>query len=420
MQSQLEELKETLSEFIRQDQRSVLVIALAENELIYLYKMIEAFDDRDKANVYCLFAQPAGPPGDYADAVVGNLRQQLDAVNEARVAEGNASWPAMPEACRDPYVAPGKRLSAALDYMRGLVPTERGNRVVWALAPSAVTDRVGYAGVVGALLPRDGTPLPTWLRGVRLIIRDDREAPSLVPFLRKERNDQVLIYEPDFSPAAMIDSMAKDVADPATSEPRRMNALAQLAALDYAYGRLPQAAEKFGILYEYYTRHGATEMRAFMLNGVGDILRKLGRLPLAKERYQQGLTLALETKALPLMYTLAVNVGDVSADLKQHADAEGHWQAGLTLAKAMMNLHGQADLLEKIGAVEQLTSRPGDAAAAWTEGASIAEQAKYHAREVTILERLVALFDTARMGPERRAAEVRLRAARGASSGSPS
>ncbi len=152
----------------------------------------------------------------------------------------------------------------------------------------------------------------------------------------------MLIYEPDLSPPALMDAMARDVADPALPEPQRMQMLTQLASLDYAYGRLEEASAKYEILYDYYRRDEVPVMQAFVLQGVGDVLRRVGRLPLAKERYRAGADAGdRPPRALPLIMSLAYAVGDVSLTLRQYQDAEDHLEIARKIAISLRNQAGR-------------------------------------------------------------------------------
>jgi tetratricopeptide (TPR) repeat protein len=73
-----------------------------------------------------------------------------------------------------------------------------------------------------------------------------------------------------------------------------MQALLQLAALDYSYKRYPAALEKYALLHAWYAEQGLKELQALCLQGTGDVLRAVGKLEQAKERYQQGLATLLE------------------------------------------------------------------------------------------------------------------------------
>jgi tetratricopeptide (TPR) repeat protein len=397
MLSKLEELKETILEFIHQDRHSALVIRLAENELAYVLKTIAALDQQEPAHVFGLFAQPvSGDEGAYVDSVLGALRAQLEPVGEMRVADGQPAWPAFPAACSDPRVAGSRRLRAAIAHAAGLVPGGPEHCLVFSLLPQSIANPHAYASSLSALLPSSiAASEPAWPK-VRLIVRDDGVKPVLIDRLRREKNPDVLVYEPDLSPAALMDAMARDVADPAVPEPARMQLLTELAALDAAHGRLDEAIAKYGVAYDFYRHLKVPVMQAFILQGLGDVLRRLGNLPMAKERYAQGLTLTLDTQAVALMMTLAYAVGDVSLELRQYQDAEAHLEIARKVAATLRNRAVEADALEKIGVVRAALGRSGEAKQAWKDAAEACRAVGYNERLRAVLEREMRLS----RGPE--------------------
>jgi tetratricopeptide (TPR) repeat protein len=211
------------------------------------------------------------------------------------------------------------------------------------------------------------------------------------------KNPDILIYEPDLSPGALMDGMARDVSDPGLPEAKRMQILTELASLDYAYGRLDEASAKYEILYDYYRRHQVPLMQAFVLQGAGDVLRRIGRLGLARERYGQGLTLAITTQGLPLIKALAFAAGDVGLELRRFQDAEDHLEITRKIAANLHDRPGEADALEKIGDARLALERPGDAMGAWREAATACREATYRERLVSVLERMANFFASARM-----------------------
>jgi MalT-like TPR region len=413
MQGKIKELQKALEGFVQQSRHSVLVIAVDEAELVYVLKMIKTMDEQDKANVYGLFPEAVSKSSSaYVAEVLTSLSSQLDGANTARTGEGNPPWPPMPTACTDMRLQPTQRLRAAILHTRTLVPGDPDNRLVFCLLPQEIAVPPSYVDALSALFPSPGSePDPAWA-GIRLILRDDKTKPLLVPELRRQRNPHVLIYEPDLTPAAMMDSMAREVADPALPEGERMQLLGQLAALDFAHGRLDEAAAKYGVLYDYYRKGNAPAMQALVLQGVGDILRKTGNLPLARERYAQGLTLALETQSLPLMLSLAYNVGDAALALGRFDEADGHLDVARTIAGKTLNPQLQADAMEKMGIARLQLRRYGEAAAIWNEAAEVCRACNYRDRLCSILERLSALYASGRKLGEQRLCDTELAAVR--------
>jgi hypothetical protein len=413
MQSKIKELQEALEGFVQQGQSSVLVIALEESELTLVLKMVETMDQQDNANVYALFPEAASKSSDaYVSEVIKSLTSQMDGANTARVGDGQPAWPPVPAACTDPRTPPTQRLRAAVLHARSVVPNDPDNRLVFCLLPQQMAPPEPYREALSSLIPGpDGPPDPAWA-GIRLILRDDKAKPTLIPELRRKKNPHVLVYEPDLSPAALMDAMAREAADPTLPEAERMQALGQLATLDFAHGRLEEAAAKYGVLYEYYTRYKAPAMQALVLQGVGDILRKTGNLPLARDRYAQGLTHALETQSLPLMLGLAYNVGDTNLELRSYAEADGHLDVARTIASKLLNPQLQADAMEKMGIARLAQKRYADAVAIWNEAAEVCRGCNHRDRLCSILERLSQVYASGRKLAEQRACEAEIRAVR--------
>ena len=306
-----------------------------------------------------------------------------------------------------------RRLRAGIVHAASLVPGGIEHRLVFCLLPQAIENPNAYAEALSGILPSQKVVATeaAWPR-VRLIVRDDGGRPQLIEMMRRLKNPEVLIYEPDLSPPALMDAMAHDVADPGLPEPQRMQMLTELASLDYAYGRLEEASAKYEILYDYYRRHQVPTMQAFVLQGIGDVLRWVGRLPLAKERYAQGLTLAITTKGLPLMMGLAYAVGDVSLALQQFQAAEDHLQIARKIAVSLHNRPVEADALEKIGDARVALKRPAEAMGAWRDAAAACRIAGYRERLVTVLERMARMYASARMQAEQQTCEGELAAVR--------
>jgi tetratricopeptide (TPR) repeat protein len=413
MPSKLTEAQDTLAEFVRQDRYQTLVIRATDVELIYFLKMVQALDQREPAHVFGLFAQSvSGDAGAYVASVLEGLRAQLEPVDQLRVADGSPAWPPLPPACSDRALPAGRRLRAGIAHAARLISGGIEHRLVFCLLPQAIERPRAYADALSGLLSPQPAPLePEWPR-VRVILRDDGNRPEIIEAVRRAKNPDVLIYEPDLSPPALMDAMAREVSSPGLPEAQRMQMLTELASLDYAYGRLDGASAKYEILYDYYRRHQVPAMQAFALQGSGDVLRRLGRLQAAKERYAQGLTLAITTMGLPLMMALAYAVGDVSLDLRRFHDAAEHLEVARRIATSLHNRPVEADALEKIGDARMALERSGEAMTAWRDAGAVCRIAGYRERLASVLEKMARTYASARMYTEQRICESELAAVR--------
>ncbi|WP_437317052.1 hypothetical protein [Sorangium sp. So ce385] len=409
MWRKLDELKATLDEFVDQREHLLLVVSCADPELAYVLKTLEGMDDASPSDLFLVFGEPFTGAAEYAAAIMKGLRVQMEIVKAPRAAAGEAPLPPLPAVCDDAEAPPTARLRAAIDHVSSLLPAQGGHRVIWGFLPLQIADREGYARLVGEFVPARG-PEP-WMRGLRVVARDDRADPFLLPPLRKSKAPGVLLYEIDMSTAALNDALVKEAGDRSLPVADRMQALLQLAGLDYAYRRYPQALEKYGALYRYYAAHDAPVMQAVIIQGAGDVLRQMGDLKEARAKYHQGLALVMHQKALPILLNLTAAIGDVALELRDHRDAEGFSGLAAQIAGKLMNPFAKADALEKQGIARD---RMGDATGAvvvWREAATLAKTFAYHERHRSALERLIPAYRGMGMEDERRACEAELKAA---------
>ncbi len=257
---------------------------------------------------------------------------------------------------------------------------------VISLLPSEIHDRQAHAQILGALVPF-GNYEP-WMRGLRLTVRDDGAQPFAEDALQKQGVHGVLLYTTQVTVAAIADATAREAENPALTPARRVNALLQCATFDLAMGRYEAALDKYGTLYAYYDKFKVHEMRAVVVQGVGDVMVRVGRFPAAREKYLQALDIASDAKSLPLILNLCASIGDVDVHMNAFAEAAGSYALGAGAAEKMGNGFARADLLEKCGVAHGAYGDWQGAGEAWTVAANVAREISYDARLLAVLERL--------------------------------
>jgi tetratricopeptide (TPR) repeat protein len=187
-----------------------------------------------------------------------------------------------------------------------------------------------------------------------------------------------------------------------------MACLMQLAALDYSYRRYPDALEKYGVLFRYYTAHAVPSMQALALLGTGDTLRGAGRPHEAKTRLQQGIAIALADRALPVLLNSLLSITALCTELGQHAEAESYADSGIQVAGAVLQPFAYADLHEARGDAQLAQGRLRDALGSYDRCAELCELYGYCHRWTSVLERKRKLYEEARLPRERRDVEREL------------
>jgi tetratricopeptide (TPR) repeat protein len=405
VQKKLKELNDTLEGFVDQADYLTLVVGADDGTAVMVLSALQGLDQKNGADVFVVIPDETGPAPAYLTAMATRIESERMVVNDVLEAEGKPPWPEIPVLCFDARQPDGERLHALVEYVRARMP-EGDHRLVWALMPTAIKDQAGYAQIVGLLVPRG--EIQPWMRGARFLVRDDRAQPFITPALKKMQAPGVLTYAPDFSSAGVEAALNDEAADESASVGQRMTSLLQLAALDYSFGRLEPAIEKYRVLMAWFQQTGAKEMQGLCLQGVGDILRRIGNKAAAKEKYEQGMLLVADSQAFVVTLNLAVSLGDTCLDLGQLEQAHGYFQLGDQIATKIINPFVKADCLEKLGVVHERRGELGPAAKIWTDATKLCRQMEYDHRLASILERLAAMFRKARMGAELRAAEAEL------------
>jgi tetratricopeptide (TPR) repeat protein len=407
MQKKIQQLNDTLAGFVDQQDHLTLVLGADDATTVVAIAALQGLDQQNASDVFVVIPDEAGPAAAYITAIATRVEADRMVVNDLLKAGGKPPWPELPVVCFDARQPEGDRLGALIGYLRARMP-EGDHRVLWALLPTAIQDRAGFAQVVGLLIPR-GEVRP-WMRGMRFLVRDDRGSPFIIPTLKAMQAPGVLTYSPDFSNEAVEAALAEEVADATVPLPQRMSSLLQLAALDYAFQRFEPAVEKYRVLLSYFQKTGAKELQAVVLQGAGDVLRRVGKPAAAKEKYEQGLLLVADTQALVVTMNLSVALGDTCLELAQIDEARGYFELADRIATKIVNPFVKADCLEKIGVCLEARQQVGPAARVWHDACQLCRQMGYQRRLSSILRRLAALFRQARMTTELRAAEAELAA----------
>jgi len=407
MQRKFEQLKANLATFVDQREHSTLVLHCANDALSYALTYLKSIDEERDDLFILSFAHSAITAKDYFAGAMETMRLQRTAINEAQALSGVPLWPEFPAACDDSRLRHQDRIGALLTFLREQVGDPR-QLFVLAFVPLEIEDQIAYARFAGELLPQ-GAPA-AWMRNTRVILRDDRERPFILPTLQKNPREGVLVYDMDFSSAALAASLVDDAADKTLPTDRRAQAFLQLAMLDSAHRRFEDALSKYSFVFPYFVEQRNIAMQAICLQGVGDVLHRVERLEGAKERFQQALALASQTQSPTLILTALLSLGRVSLQLKDYGHAEGYWDFAQQFAAKCGDVHVTCDAMEQLGVARMCLGREPEAAATWQAATELCKQAQYFDRWASLLERLIPLYGAARMGPKQREAKTLLAA----------
>ena len=235
-----------------------------------------------------------------------------------------------------------------------------------------------------------------WMERHRFVVRD-REPNVIIPELSQANNDRVLVMELDFSHESYERELHRSALDKALPHDDRVFAFFQLACLDFAFKRYPDALEKYGHCFNYYNSNGNKPLATLCLKGAGDTTLQGGRPVEALKFYQQSIALSMQdTNMLTLQQGLQ-SAGQVSMDLGKIEDAQGYFKHSSQMAGKLCNPHAKIDAMERQGQCEWQLGRFKDAQETWTNGKNLARQFAYYQRAYSILDRLIAMYNVSAM-----------------------
>jgi hypothetical protein len=382
----IEELQATLYAFVDQEEQPVLVLTSFDEEVPTIVRVLDSVDGESPSDIVFFHTAPIAGAVPYVDGVLAAVLEQLGEVNEERTQNGDTPIAEPPPPCSSPNIDPFERLRLLISYMATWLPEGGDHRLVFALLPDQIANRQAHARIANALVPIQSRP--PWMENVRLILRDDRRQPFVVDALRHAGVSGPCIYTTRVTVGDLADASAVDAANPRLPPARRMNALLQCAALDVALGRYEAAIDKYGTLFQYYDTHKVTELKAVVVQGLGDVMSRIDRLPAARGYYLQALDLASDAKSLMLITQASSAIGEIDMRLRSYAEANTSFTLGSSAAEKMGHVFVQADLLERAGEARWNNGDARGAVEGWTATANLARENGYDARLVSVLARL--------------------------------
>lgn len=397
MRKLFDQCQQAIEAFVEQRDDLLLVIPCTDADAPLVAQTVADAEQANGTDAFLVFPDPYVMPGPYIDVVVERLREQHTLANKALEEEGRPPFPPMPDALADARRPPDERLREAIAFAHALVPPEGGHRLVWALLPMAIEDRVSFLKLVSTLVPWEG--LEPWMPGVRLVVRDAPLTPPVAE--RYAQAPRLRVHPVDFGPEALEESMQEEVADESRTDEDRMNTLLSLALLDYAHNRFDDALHKYEKLLGYYQHTGNKPMQALVMSGLGDLNHRSELLVHAKYWYECALVPLAEAPTPVLLFSVLKNLGQVSYKLGDYPTAGQYFEMVDQVATQMRDAEGKAWALEWRGLSQERQGQYGEAVESWKTAAELSRSVGMDANLRANLEHLERTYTRGRMLRER-------------------
>ncbi|MDR8728013.1 hypothetical protein [Burkholderia pseudomultivorans] len=402
MHREFSAIESSLEAFIDQPDDPTLLLEATDNDIVPVLKMLQSLDERVGDAIFLIFPFPCDSADAYLKTCMEALARQIADESAVRVERGEGSWPPLPLTCTDPRRAPAQRLRDAVVHVRTLIP--EGVKVVWAWLPSPMGDFGGFAKIVLQCLALNG--FEDWMEGNRFCIRDDRKQPCLIPLAREKKAEHVLILPVDFSSEKATRNLVAIANDAVYPIEQRMGALMQIAGIDLAHDRLPDAQRKYYALFAFHAERKDSTGCAIALHGLGDVALRHGSSGDAKDWYLRALSAALDGRNLLVVLNALMATGGCWNTLGEHAKAATYFDLASGAAGRMMLVHTKIEAMEKGGIALLACGQAAEAAKNWIAAKGLCEQFGCERQRISILDRLVSLYGNAGLKTEARAYEL--------------
>jgi tetratricopeptide (TPR) repeat protein len=401
MQRQADALVGTLREFIEQPDYPTLVLGSDDAAVALPNRTLHSFSQGDDDHYFLLFPNPCPSVGAYIDAIVQALVSQREALNAELVHRNVEPLPPWPLQVEDSRYSPAQRLQAAIEHCGQHLPGP--DEIVWGLLPGELGDVQGYKAMIAPLLAPEA--VSPWMDRHRFIVRDSLPSAVIIPELLQAKNDRVLVMELDFSNESAERELHRTALDKSLPHDDRVFAFFQLAAIDFAYKRYPEALEKYGACFNYYDAKGIKPLASLCLKGAGDTMSYAGKPLEALKFFQQSVGLSLQDGNLTTLQQGLHSAGSTSMDLGKNEDAEGYFKLSSDVSGKLCNPFTKCDALEKQGEAQWKQGKFAEAQETWTVGKDLAKQFGDTQHVHSMLDRLIAMYRVSGMSREAFACE---------------
>lgn len=393
MRRRIEALADRVEEFVSEDAHDALVIRGEGEASGGVSAALEIVEARGSIDLFLRFFEPFTDTRSFCALAVSRIETFLAEVKLAPLAE----------ACRDAAVVPVERLARALLHLAREVRTLGDVRVALFACPASVADRDAFLETVLPLFRASRRSDPP----LRIAALEPSPSGALREALRLAAIP-TLETAIDLSPEGIRDGLAEDAMDP-TADPRvRAGAAMAVAMGDAAAGRHGEALAALSTLADHHHARGEAPERALAFVVAGLVLARSGELDEGRRRVAQGIAIAVEAKAVPVVLSGAMGAGSLAMKASDPEDAERHFDLAARLYARVGLASGVAQALIERGAAQVALERWAEARAAWICAAEAAKRARDTSLERRALEPIVELYRRARMPNERAEIEARL------------
>lgn len=389
MQHIVQEIVDTLQNFIADEQLSLMLIEAKEEEAALILKtfaMVE--EDEQSPDIFLTFADDFQDTRRYVELIIERQREQIELVNAELEKEGKPLIELLPAELSERNQPSRERLIELFLHTRKIVEPDR--LIIWTFYPLAdIENEDFYLNLFEEVIRKtiDGE-----IEGTKIILRDTPSNAFREKFGCVPDNPKIFCYRPEVDFQSVLKKIEAQAKNKDLPPEERVQSVMLMAGVDVAEKRFDDALLKNEQVLKHYQKTKQKENESVVHNNIGDIYYLQGDYVKAQENYEKAITIAVEEKSQPLVLYQGMNVGNSLFMQKRYDEAFPYYESSEKLAEVNKILIQQVQALERMGDTRRAQEKPDEAIEIYDKAADLCRENKYKYGLQGILQRLCEVY----------------------------
>lgn len=391
MQHIVQEIVDTLQNFIADEELSLMLIEAKEEEAALVLKtfaMVE--EDEQSPDIYLTFGDDFQDTRRYVELIIERQREQIELVNVELEKIEKPKIEPLPAELSERNKPSQERLLELFRHIRAQVEPER--LIVWTFYPVTNVEpekQDFYLNLFDEII-RQTTAGE--IEGTKIILRDTESNAFRERFGCAPDNPKVFCYRPEVDFQSVLKKTEERAKNKDLPPEERVQSVMLMAGVDVAEKRFDDALVKNEQVLKHYQKTKQKQNESVVQNNIGDIYYLQGDYVKAQQCYEKAITIAVEEKSQPLVLYQSVNVGNSLFMQKRYDEAFPYYESSEKLAEANKILVQQVQALERMGDTRRAQEKPDEAIEIYNKAADLCRENKYKYGLQGILQRLCEVY----------------------------
>lgn len=390
MQHIVQEVVETLKNFISHGEQSVMLIEAATDEAPLLLKCFDIVEqDELVPDIFLMHGDEFQDTRRFVETVIERQREQIEGVNEELEKRGEEKIAEIPPVLFERNAPSVERLAALFRHLRLIVQPER--QIIWVFYPLADIEREDF--YMNLFEPMARKIIAGDFGNSKLIIRDT-PSNNLKQNLNCDEKEvlEIFCYRPELDFPSVIKKIEERAKDPNAPPEEKMQSLLLTAGMDVAEKRYDDALVKNEQALVFYRQKKLKQNESVVQSNMGDIFYVQGKYPEAQENYEKAIMISVEEKSQPMVLYQSINLGNALFMQEKYDEAFIYYDSAEKLADVNKVFTQRIQALQMMGDTRRKQKELEEAIEIYNKAADLCRENKFALGLKGVLERLCEVY----------------------------